>query len=439
MNSVPSLSPTRREVLKTGATAAAGTVLVPWAVSAPRAGREVLRVGLIGCGGRGTGAAAQALRADPDTELVAMGDAFSDHLENSLSTLSRTGDIADRVKVDVDHKFTGFDAFQKVIDASDVVLLATSPYFRPEHVEYAVEQGKHLFVEKPVATDGPGIRRIWDASQKADEKGLSLVSGLCYRYQFAKRATIERIHQGKIGKIRALQCTYNTGELWHRGRKDSWTEMEYQMRNWLYFAWLSGDHIAEQHIHSLDKLAWAMDDVYPVKATASGGRSKRTDPKYGNIYDHFNTVYEWEDGTVGFSSCRQMSGCSSNVSDHVYGTEGVAHIQSHRMETDDGEKWRYRLAPEDASHLRRGTADDMYQNEHDALFWSIRQGEPINNGEYMCKSTMMAIMARMAAYTGQTIKWEDAWNSSEDLAPEVHAFGDAPQRPVAIPGVTKFS
>jgi len=440
MKTTPSTHPTRREVLRTGATAAAGTLLAPWATAGSSRGRQAtLRVGLVGCGGRGTGAAAQALRADEDTELVALGDAFEDHLENALGTLQRAGDISDRVKVDDAHKFVGFDAFRKVIDASDVVLFATSPHFRPEHVEYAVEQGKHTFVEKPVATDAPGLRRIWDASQQADEKQLSLVSGLCYRYQFAKRATIEHIHAGKIGKVRALQCTYNTGELWHRGQKPDWSPMEYQMRNWLYFTWLSGDHIAEQHIHSIDKLAWAMDDVYPIKATASGGRIKRTDEKYGNIYDHFNTVYEWEDGTVGFSSCRQISGCSSNVSDHVYGTEGVAHIQSHRIETDAGEKWRYRMSPEEAMHLRRGTTDDMYQNEHDALFWSIRAGEPINDGEYMCKSTMMATMARMAAYTGQTIKWDDAWNSTEDLRPEEYVWGGAPSRPVAIPGVTKFS
>lgn len=430
--------PTRRNVLESAAIGAAATGLAPWAMSAPRRQDAILRVGLVGCGGRGTGAAAQALRADEFTELVALGDSFSDHLENSLATLQRSGDIASRVKVDDAHKFVGFDAFRQVVDASDVVLLATSPHFRPEHVEYAVEQGKHLFVEKPVATDAPGLRRIRAACELAEEKGLSVVSGLCYRYQFAKRATIQRIHDGEIGKIRTLQCSYNTGELWHRGNKPEWSPMEYQMRNWLYFNWLSGDHITEQHIHSLDKLAWAMNDVYPVKATASGGRSKRTDPKYGNIYDHFNTVYEWEDGTVGFSSCRQMSGCSSDVSDHVYGTEGVAHIQSHTIETGEG-RWRYKMSAEEAMHLRRGTVDDMYQNEHDALFWSIRAEEPINNGEYMCNSTMMAVIARMAAYTGQTIKWEDAWNSTEDLSPEAYTWGAAPERPVAIPGVTKFS
>ncbi len=440
--------PTRREVLGT-ATSLTAAGLAPWALhpwstesalGSRRGTRgEILRIGLVGCGGRGTGAAAQALRADPDVELVAMGDTFSDHLENSLATLRGLGDVTERVKVDDAHKFIGFDAFQKVIDSCDVVLLTTSPHFRPQHVEYAVEQGRHLFVEKPVGTDAPSLRRMRAATEAAAEKGLTLVSGLCYRYQFAKRATIARIRSGMIGKIRTMQCTYNTGELWHHPRKSDWTPMEYQMRNWLYFTWLSGDHIAEQHIHSLDKLAWAMGDVYPVRATSTGGRIKRTGEEYGNIYDHFNTVYEWEDGTVGFSSCRQMSGCSTNVSDHVYGTEGVAHIQGHRIETDSGETWRYRLDARDVPHLRRGSKDDMYQNEHDALFWSIRNGEGINNGEYMCNSTMMALMGRMSAYTGQTISWEDAWNSNESLAPEAYAWGPAPERPVSIPGVTKFS
>jgi myo-inositol 2-dehydrogenase/D-chiro-inositol 1-dehydrogenase len=199
------------------------------------------------------------------------------------------------------------------------------------------------------------------------------------------------------------------------------------MRNWLYFSWLSGDHIAEQHIHSLDKLAWAMQDEYPVVATASGGRIVRTGEEYGNVYDHFNTAYEWEGGLMGFSSCRQWSGCSSDVSDYVYGTKGTANIQRHTIEAD-GERWRY----------RGEGPDDMYQNEHDAMFKAIRAGEPINNGEYMCNSTMMAIMARMAAYTGQTITWEQAWNSALDLSPEAYAWGDAPQRPVAVPGLTKF-
>jgi len=380
----------------------------------------------------------QALRADPHCELVAMGDAFSDRVEASLASVLRNGDVAPRVKVDPAHCFSGFDAFREVTDRVDVVLLASPPHFRPEHVEYAVEKGKHLFVEKPVATDPAGVRRIWAACEAARAKDLSLVSGLCYRYQFAKRATVRLIHEGLIGRVRTLQCSYNTGGLWHRGRGEDWSEMEYQVRNWLYFTWLSGDFITEQHIHSLDKLAWAMGDRYPVKATASGGRIQRTGEQYGDAYDHFNTVYEWEDGAVGFSSCRQWSGCAADVSDHVYGTEGVAHLQTHAIELDNGDSWRYRPDEGSRAHLKRGGADDMYQNEHDALFWSIRNEEPINDGEYMCKSTLMAIMARLSAYTGTTVTWQQAWDSELDLSPRAYAWGGAPQCQVAVPGVTKF-
>lgn len=432
--------PSRRLILQSGATGALAGVLSPWAAARHRApGQDApLRVGLIGCGGRGTGAAAQALLADDGAVLVAMGDAFADHLDNSYNTLVARPDIQERVQVPPENRFVGFDAYKQVIEAADVVLLATSPFFRPMHVAYAVERGRHLFVEKPVAVDATGLRSILESTRQAKEKGLSLVSGLCYRYQFAKQETVRRIQEGAVGDIRILQCTYNTGELWYREPQPGWTDMDTQMRNWLYFDWLSGDHIAEQHIHSLDKLAWAMGNVYPIKATSSGGRSKRTDPKFGNVYDHFNTVYEWEDGVVGFSSCRQMSGCATNVSDYVYGTKGVANIQNHSIKTDDGQSWRYRSDASENWSQRRLGVDDMYQNEHDALFWSIRSGEPINNGEYMANSTMMAIMGRLAAYTGKTITWEQAWNSTLDLTPAALAFGPAPECTVAVPGVTPF-
>ena len=438
----PQPPPSRRAVLQSGASLAATVGLAPWALARPeRAGRQdhdVLRVGLVGCGGRGTGAAAQALRADPDTQLVALGDAFPDQVQKCLQSLESTPDVGPRVRVDEAHRFAGWDAYERVIDSSDVVLLATSPHFRPLHVAYAVAKGRHLFVEKPVATDAVGLRSIRESCRRAAEQGTSVVSGLCYRYQHAKRETLRRVHEGALGQVRTMQCTYNTGELWHRGHRPEWSEMEYQMRNWLYFTWLSGDHIAEQHIHSLDKLAWAMGDVYPVRATSSGGRIKRTDPKFGNIYDHFNTVYEWENGVVGFSSCRQWSGCASNVSDYVYGTEGVASLQRHWIQRDDGSLWRYQTPAAAPWTQRRGAVDDMYQNEHDALFWSIRAGQPIDDGETMCNSTLMAIMARMSAYTGKTVSWEEVSSSTLDLAPEAYEWGDAPQRPVAMPGVTKF-
>ena len=421
------LHPSRREVLRAGSGLALAGMPLAGAFGMRRTpdDPETLRVGLVGCGGRGTGAALEALRADPHTKLVAMGDVFADHLANSHATLSAQADVVERVQVEPELRFTGFDAYRGVVDNCDVVLLATSPHFRPLHVEYAVEQSKHVFVEKPVAVDVPGLRRIRAASELAREKGLSVVSGLCYRYEDKKRELIRRVHDGAIGDIVALQCTYNTGGLWHRGRKPEWSDMEWQIRNWLYFTWLSGDHITEQHIHSLDKLAWAMNG-FPTECTASGGRIVRTDPKYGDVYDHFNTVFEWEGGVRGFSSCRQWNDTTSDVSDHVFGTRGTARLQAHRIEGENA--WRH-----------RGDApDDMYQNEQNALFASIRSGERIDDSEHMIGSTMMAIMARMSAYTGQRLTWERAWESQEDLTPPAYEWGPLAVAPVARPGITRF-
>ncbi len=415
----------RRQFIQTSAaviTAAAVSSASP--LLAHVAGQDQIRVGLVGCGGRGTGAAVNALTADAGAVLVAMGDAFPDRLYSSLKNLEQS-DVADRIKVDEEHRFTGFDAYKKVIECCDVVLFATPPHFRPAQIEAAVEAGKHIFAEKPVATDSPGVRRCMSASEKAKQKGLTLVSGLCYRYQDAKIETQQRIHEGAVGDLLALQCTYNTGGLWHHGRKADWSDMEWQMRNWLYFTWLSGDHIAEQSIHSIDKILWAAQDVPPVKATASGGRIVRIDPKYGDVYDHFNTVYEWESGIKGFHSCRQWNGTDGNVADYAIGTKGTAAIQHHRIRGEN--EWRF-----------KGKPNDMYIAEHVAMFDSIRNGKALNNGDYMCKSTLMSIMARMSAYTGKTISWEQALNSQEDLSPAAYEWGALAVRDVPRPGVTKF-
>jgi predicted dehydrogenase len=360
-------------------------------------------------------------------KLVALADAFADQLDRCYTYLAGNKDIADKIDVPPERRFVGFDAYKQLIEVCDVVLLATSPHFRPLHVEAAVEAGKHLFVEKPVATDPVGLRRIRRACEKAAEKGLSVVSGLCYRYEFAKQETVKRIHDGAVGEITSMQTTYNANGLWHRGDSPDWSRMEYQMRNWLYFTWLSGDHIAEQHIHSLDKLAWAKGS-YPVKATSSGGRVQRTEEKYGNVYDHFNTVFEWEDGVRGFSSCRQWNNSDTDVSDYVVGTQGIANIQRHRI---DAGAWKWR-------HRGEGP-DDMYQNEHDALFRAIRAGEPINNGEYMCDSTLMAMMGRLSAYTGKTVTRDEIMNLDLDLSPAAYVWGAAPDCPIAVPGVTKLA
>jgi predicted dehydrogenase len=419
----------RRSLLSAGSATVAGVALAPF-VSAKKSsigGAEVLRVGLIGCGGRGTGAASDALLADTNVQLVAMGDVFADHLESSLKTLEGQAELKGKIDVPPERRFVGFDAYKQVIENCDVVLLCTTPHFRPLHMRAAAEAKKHMFVEKPVAVDAPGVRSILESARIARENKLNVVSGLCYRYMFAKQAVIEHVHAGDIGEIVAMETTYNTNGLWHRGRKPEWSDMEWQIRNWLYFTWLSGDHIAEQHIHSLDKIMWAMNDEPPLQATSSGGRVQRTDPMYGNVYDHFNTVFEWKNGVRAFSSCRQWNGASTDVSDHIYGTQGVAHLQTHDIK--GAKSWRWRSEAE----------DNMYQNEHNALFAAIRAGEVIDNSSYMASSTLMAILARMAAYTGQTITWEQALNSTEDLSAKNYAWADAPAVEISVPGVTKFA
>ncbi len=425
----------RRQFLKTSTAAAVGGVLAAPAFATPHVGgSDVIKVGLIGCGGRGSGAAAQALRADKGCRLVAMADAFSDRLEGSLKNLMRTKNVKDQIEIDDAHKFTGFDAGKKLINSGiDVVLLAEPPHFRSHHLRLAVEKGLHVFCEKPVAVDGAGVRSVLETVEMARQKKLSVVSGLCWRYDNQKKATIQRVLDGHIGDVVTMQCTYNTGELWHRGHKEQWSDMEYQCRNWLYFAWLSGDHITEQHIHSLDKMPWAMGDEYPVKCVGSGGRQVRTDEKWGNIYDHFNITYEWKNGVKAFASCRQMNGTSGDVSDHIYGTKGRCHVFGHRTTDHSGnETWRY-----------EGPRNSMYQTEHNELFRSIREGKPINNGDYMAKSTLMAVMGRLAAYTGQVVTFDKALNSTDRLGPastdpSAYEWADMPVPPAAIPGVNRL-
>jgi predicted dehydrogenase len=426
----------RRDFLTTSAVAAASATLASLAPSVHAAGSDVLRVGLVGCGGRGTGAAAQALRADPHTELVALGDMFEDRLKGCLKELQGDANLANRIKVPDDRCFTGFDAYKQVIPLVDVVLLATPPHFRPLHLRAAVDANKHVFVEKPVAVDAPGVRSILATCEAARKKNLSIVSGLCWRYHHGMRDTFRRVHDGTIGEITALQCSYNTGALWHRDREKGWSDMEWQLRNWLYFTWLSGDFNVEQHIHSLDKMAWAMRDEYPIKASGMGGRQTRTDPVFGHIFDHHAVVYEYAGGVKLFATCRQQIGCQGDVSDHIMGTKGVCHIDaSHglgRIVSFPGSSAVW------SSAAKKRKEDDMYQNEHNEFFASIRSGKPINNGDYMAKSTLMAIMGRMATYTGQLITWDMAMNSQEDLTPPRYAFGPLPVAPVARPGVTKF-
>jgi predicted dehydrogenase len=387
-------------------------------------------VGLVGCGGRGTGAASQALRADRNVRLVAMADMFRDRLDGSLAELRRDNPIRERIDVPAERQFVGFEAAQNLINCGvDVVLLCTPPHFRPAHIEAAVRARKHIFAEKPVAVDGPGARRVLAACEEARRQRLSVVSGLCWRYHNGMRQTFARIHDGGLGNIVAMQCNYNTGALWHRVREQGWSDMEWQLRNWLYFTWLSGDFNVEQHVHSLDKMAWAMRNRYPVRCTGLGGRQVRTGPEFGHIFDHMAVVYEFEGGVKCYSYCRQQAGAANDVNDYILGTDGSCDVMRHRITGRN--PWQYRPA--------RGQSDDMYQEEHNALFASIRSGNPINDGDWMTKSSLMAIMGRMACYTGQVITWEQALNSREDLTPPRYEFGPLPVPPVARPGITTVS
>ncbi|MBI3864611.1 MAG: Gfo/Idh/MocA family oxidoreductase [Planctomycetia bacterium] len=429
----PVRAPSRRDFLKGSAAAMTGAIAAQHAL-APRvfaAGSDVLKVGLVGCGGRGTGAASQALHADPHVQLTAMGDAFADKIESSLAGL-KNSDIGEKVSVVSDHKFVGFDAYKGVIDSAvDVVVLATPPHFRPTQLRYAVEKGKHTFVEKPVAVDGPGVRSMFATCELAKQKGLAVVSGLCWRYHPGMRATFAKVLDGAVGDIVSIQATYLTQTLKKFPRQPDWTDMEFQMRNWNGFTWLSGDFNVEQHVHSLDKVAWAMRDEPPVQCTGTGGRQARTGAESGYVYDHFSVVYEYANGVKAFCSCRQIDGCDNDVTDHIFGTKGTCHVMPHEIVSDGKTTWKHRAA--------RGEITDMYQSEHNELFASIRSGTPINNGDYMTKSTLMAIMGRMSAYTGKTITWEQALNSKEVLGPPKYEWGALATPAVAVPGVTPFA
>jgi predicted dehydrogenase len=414
----------RREFIQWSAAAVGASVLprIPFVHD----GRtdKLIRVGLIGCGGRGTGAAVNALRTKGEVELVAMADAFQDRLEGALGELQKkeTG-VAERVKVDPDHRFVGFEAAERLIASDvDLVILATPPHFRPAHFEAAVAAGRHVFFEKPVAVDGPGVRSVLAATEEAEQKNLAVVCGLQRHHQSGYLETMKRVHAGVIGDIVAARCYWNMGGLWMNERKPEWSDMEWQLRNWLYFTWLSGDHIVEQHVHNLDVVNWAKQ-THPIRCHGLGGRQVRTDPAYGHIYDHHSVHYEYADGSWMFSHCRQIDGCHDEVAEHLIGTKGRADTDTERWSITGGNAWTY-----------DGPKNNPYQTEHDDLFQSIREGKPLNEGRFVAESTLTAIMGRMATYTGKVITWDDALNSKERLGPSTYEFGPLPAPPVPMPG-----
>jgi predicted dehydrogenase len=427
---------TRRGFLQASAAAAVGAALASpaasrRAIAAANANGRTLKVGLIGCGGRGTGAAAQALAADENVELAAMGDVFADQIESSLRALD--GELSNKVNVTPQRRFVGFDAYRAVIDSDvDVVLLTTPPAFRPQHLAAAVEAGKHSFVEITAAIDAPGVRSVLESSQTAEKKGLAIVSGFCWRYDAALRAVRQQIEQGAIGEVRSIYSTYYRGSLDHKHqgpREPQWTDVEWQIKDWHPYLWLSGDvTLLLSGAHSVDKISWFLGDEMPIRVVGLGSRLI---PVAGaNTFDNGFAAYEYASGIRTFLGCRSQDGCHTENADYIIGTKGTCTIGRGRSPVIEGETdWAY-----------RGPGNNKFQTEHDELFASIRSGQPINDGPRMAKTTLMALMGRMAAYTGREITWEQALNSQQRLVPEeVNRDTRIEQLPLAVPGITRFA
>ncbi len=369
-----------------------------------------LKIALVGCGHRGAGAAVQALNADENVELVAMADAFKDRLKDSFANISKEMGDTKKVNVPEKNQFVGFDGAQKAMDLADVVILATPPGFRPQHFEYAINNGKHVFMEKPVATDAPGVRKVLAAAKLAKEKKLNVVVGLQRHYQDSYLAAIDQLKQDKIGKIVSGQVYWNSAGVWVRERQPGQTELEYQMRNWYYFNWLCGDHILEQHIHNIDVANWFIGE-YPISAQGMGGRQVRTGKDHGEIFDHHFVEYTYASGAVISSQCRHQPDTMRRVSEFFQGTKGTVSTVGDKVEIKD---WNGATLFE-----HRGKDDpNPYQVEHIKLFESIRNGGVISNAENGAKSTMSAIIGRMATYSGNIIKWDEAMQSNLALAPD---------------------
>ncbi len=398
-------------------------------------GSDRIRVGLIGCGGRGTGAAIDCVSSSSNIVIASLGDLFQDCWGGSLKRL-RERLPEESLAVTPDTCYSGFDAYKKVLASDiDMVIMAPPPHFRPEHLKAAVEAGKHVFMEKPVAVDPVGVRSIIRSSELAAEKGLAIVAGTQRRHQNHYLEITQRVHNGAIGEIVAGQCYWNMGALWIgrayenwvKYQSGEWSDMEWQIRNWLFLTWLSGDHIVEQHVHNLDVINWFIGS-HPVSCAGMGGRQVRTGPEFGNIFDHFAVEYEYPNGARVMSMCRQTQGCADNVSERVIGTKGLAY-------TDGADGYirgvnAYKIAEE---------SPNPYVQEHADLIASIRNGNPLNEGKQVAESTLTAIMGRMSAYTGRALSWDWVMNASKlDLSPPSYEFGKLPVRPAAVPGKTEL-
>lgn len=421
MSSKSSVS--RREFVRVSGLGAAAAVASPIGSAWAGGTREIIRVGVIGCGGRGTGAAANALEADPDVRITHLADLFPDRLESARTNLAEHD--PERATVNERDCFSGIDAFKRLCaQGVDYVILATPPHFRPQHLAHAIGTGKHVFTEKPVAVDPAGIRTVFAAHREADRRKLCAVAGTQRRHEGCYLEVMDRLADGAIGTPISGSCYWNMGELWHRGREESWSDMEWQLRNWLYFTWLSGDHIVEQHVHNLDVINW-VNGGPPVRAMGMGGRQARTDPRFGNIYDHFAIEYEYENGFVLQSMCRQTQGCANRVEERVRGTKGWAKTSSGFAEIYGSNAWKF-----------DGQQTNPYVQEHIDLISAIRSGNRVNELQQVGESTLTAIMGRMSCYTGKEVTLEFALESQLDLTPPSYDFSSFEVPPVAIPGKT---
>ena len=424
----------RRDFIKT-TSAATLAAMIPTTGVMFASGSDKVRVGLIGCGGRGTGAAIDCINSSSNVVITAMGDLFQDRLESSLKRLTEKSK-KENLSITPERCFSGFDAYKKVLACDiDLVILAAPPHFRPEHLEAAVQAGKHIFMEKPVAVDPPGIRSVITSSELAAQKGLAIVAGTQRRHQAHYLEILKRVNNGDIGEIVSGQCYWNMGALWvERAQQNwenrtakAWSDMEWHCRNWLFLTWLSGDHIVEQHVHNLDVINWAIGS-HPVKCSGMGGRQVRTAPQYGNIFDHFAIEYEYANGAKVMSMCRQTDGCHSNVSERVIGTQGFSYTDGANGYIKGTKAFEYEKE-----------SPNPYVQEHTDLIASIRSGKPLNEGKQVAESTLTAIMGRMSAYTGRALSWDWVKNSSQlDLSPPSYEMGDLPVRPVAVPGKTEL-
>ena len=425
----------RRSFLKNSSILTGSLVLPSFSFKKQKQLDKKLKISVVGCGGRGTGAAVQALRADKNVELVALCDAFEDRLERSLNAIIDELDGEMDIKVKDKNKFVGFDGYKKAIDLADVVILATPPGFRPQHFEYAVNKSKHIFMEKPVATDAAGVRRILESAKLVKEKKLNVVVGLQRRYQLSYLDILKQVRRGVAGKIISGTVKWNGHGVWVRKREPQQSELEYQMRNWYYFNWLCGDHIVEQHIHNLDVANWFLDE-HPISAQGMGGREGRKGIDHGEIFDHHYVEFKYPSGAVIHSQCRHQPGTLRKVNEVLVGTKGVINLRNGGVVTinDHNGNLLHKYDPKNDI--------SPYQIEHNKLFKSIRSGGQIDDTEYGATATMTAIMGRMATYSGKLIEWESAMNADEKLVPDNLSWGStAPVLPdnqgkykVPVPG-----